>query len=370
MSTAISLPALTATMKASLGLPSFRPFQLSPITALLNHHDVAVYWSTGSGKSLVFTLPPLHTGKTAVVISPLISLMRDQVTKLNVSARREARAIIIIRLSPPLAIIIIRLLTLTTTTVSCVQAVTNDPNTATFLGTAQLDSSTEPRVARGDFKIVYITPEKLASFMPSLAAMQAADNLSLIAIDEAHCLSQWGHDFRPAYLKIGDIRNHPTLSKVPIAALTGTATNKVRADIARVLKLRNPVISTTSVDRENLKLVIRTKPAGGHAAALEPYIKRMLENKESTIIYCYSRADVDKLASYVTSSFGSKNAKGSKCLPYHAGMSNEDRDASHMQFLTSEAVCIVATSAFGMGIDKPDTRRIIHWTAPKVRRRK
>lgn len=210
--------ALENTLQQYFGHATFRSGQVEVLQAILSGRDAAVFWATGSGKSMCYQIPALFTGKTSLVVSPLISLMQDQVNKLNgLSAE-------------PLA---------------------------TFLGSAQVNPSEEMAALAGKYRLVYVTPEKLLSggFLNDVSRM----NLACIAIDESHCVSEWGHDFRSDYRQLHQIRSHPSLSNVPIVALTATAVPRVQNDILKSLNLRNPLIALQSFDRTNLKIEIHKR---------------------------------------------------------------------------------------------------------------
>ena len=312
---------LLKTLMHYFGYNSFRGEQLPVIQALLQKRDCAVFWPTGFGKSLCYSLPPLHTNSVALVVSPLISLMQDQVHKLN--------------------------------------SLTETKQLAAFLGSAQTDPTVERAALAGDFPLVFLTPEKLEA----LYLQQLAPKLCLIAIDEAHCVSEWGHDFRPSYRAVGQQlrtnRNSP-LSQVPIVALTATATPQVQTDIVQSLHLRpNHLVATRSLDRPNLKLIVRKKLPGGVAANLVPAAKSWKKSNESTLIYAPTRSMVQDICHAL-------QANHIPAAMYHAGMSTADRNTTHQQFLTSKLHILVATTAFGMGIDKPDIRRVVHYSPPKT----
>jgi ATP-dependent DNA helicase RecQ/Werner syndrome ATP-dependent helicase len=334
--------SLTSTLFKHFGYSSFRPGQYQVVNALLSGRDCVVFWSTGRGKSITYQIPPLHTNKISLIVSPLISLMEDQVSKLNGLLRDE-----------------------------------NNPNEiAVYLGSAQTDLFAERRALDGEYSIIYCTPEKLvqSSFLEELGQMhlkgkQRNRELCLIAIDEAHCVSEWGHDFRKDYRKVGEmLRSHSVLSKIPIVALTATAVPKVQNDILASLRLRNPLVAQQSFDRENLIISVQKKPTGGYKAALASFVKDMKEmiaqNKnESTVVYCPTRNMVEEISEWLCSQL--------KChridvQPYHAGLSNAVRSEAHINFLIGKTLIIVATIAFGMGIDKSDIRRVIHYGAPKT----
>ena len=319
--------ALDESLQKYYGL-TFRPGQRDVITAALAGRDTCVFWSTGSGKSLCYALAALHSGKISVVVSPLISLMNDQCIGLN----------------------------------NTVGAVCGK-DVAVFLGSAQLDANAERRVFDGEYKIVFVTPEKLTastSFINGLKRMvEQNDAIGLLAIDEAHCISSWGHDFRESYTQLNMLRE--ALPKVPIMALTATAVNFVRNDIMKILGLKNPFVASNSVDRPNLRISVTRKTdfgkdldaiceqIGGRAGAVP------------TIVYCATIAEVVKLCGALKQRLGD-----SVVQMYHGSMSNVDRQESHVAFLTSRSPVIVATTAFGMGLDKGDVRRIIHHGAPKT----
>lgn len=297
------------------GFSTFRDGQLEAIQAVLQGRDVTFYAATGSGKSLCYQLPALYNGKVAIVISPLISLMQDQAHKLNGLSEHDVMA--------------------------------------TYLGSAQTDDQAERRALNGEYRIVYLTPEKLMArgFLDRLAGL----DLALVAFDEAHCVSQWGHDFRKDYREAGTaLRNHPLLGHIPIMALTASAVPRVQDDIVQNLRLRSPFVCAQSFDRTNLSIkVIVKEKANPLAAAMEPLIRSLIEKPDSssTIVYAVTRNMAEEIASYLQQRL---HADGSSVdvQPYHAGLTGEKRHQVHVQFLTGQTAVVVATVAFGMGIDK------------------
>jgi hypothetical protein len=206
------------------GHSKFRPGQLEAIQAVLQGDDVAIYFSTGSGKSMCYILPAIITGKITLVVSPLISLMADQCRNINNTAGSVFGRDI-----------------------------------ACFLGTGQTDPTVADRAFRGEFLLVYVTPERLVGSLAQFAELTQRCEIGLLAVDESHCCSQWGHDFRPSYKCLGDFRGHPSLSRIPIMALTATAGQKVRTDIQSILRLgrgRSCKVLTNSVDRPNLHISV------------------------------------------------------------------------------------------------------------------
>ncbi|CEF97424.1 DNA/RNA helicase, DEAD/DEAH box type, N-terminal [Ostreococcus tauri] len=314
------------TLSARLGLHAFRDGQREVIDAALSGRDACVYWSTGSGKSLPYQMVAFHSGKTVVVISPLISLMQDQVTALNNTAGRA-----------------------------------DGRDVAVFLGSAQMDPGADMRALNGEYEIVYATPEKLTAsdaFLNGLKRMVAEDRLALIAIDEAHCISSWGHDFRPSYAQLNILRD--ALPSVPIMALTATAVKFVRQDIAKILRLRDPFVSENSVDRPNLRISVVRRTDFGRD--LDHVVARIGKGQpRPSIVYCATIKEVVQVTGALQNRLGSSFVQ-----MYHGSLSPEDRKNAHMDFLTSRSPVIVATTAFGMGIDKPDVRYICHWGAPKT----
>ena len=287
---------------------------------------------------------------------------------------------------------------------------------ATFLGSSQPDPAAEGRALAGAFRLVYVTPEKLTggdgTFLEGLANMHSrggGGRICLFAVDESHCVSEWGHDFRPAFLRIGPaLRGHPALRSVPVLALTATAVPRVRDDILSNLKMNRDetTIVKRSFDRSNLKIVVRGKPRGGISGAFEGIaseLARALIAKKgttagggggrSTIVYCATKKEVDDVTAKIAqllahqlvllmqeeqqqqqqpTSGGSVFLDRASALAsahvraYHAGLSNTQRTESHTGFLVGRVSIVVATVAFGMGIDKPDIRRVVHWGAPKT----
>jgi len=349
---------LEKTLLKYFGYPKFRGGQLEAIQAICTAQtDVAVFWATGKGKSLCYQIPALFAQNITVVVSPLISLMRDQVHKLNgLSAGQDGHA-----------------------------------ELATFLGSGQMDASQERAALRGQFLLVYVTPEKLlsAGFLQQLSALHANPNkrqIGLFAVDEAHCVSEWGHDFRPEFRQIGDtLRTQapPNLRDIPIMALTATAVPRVQHDICQSLHLRSPKVFRQSFDRPNLVLkVIRKDRSMALASAMEPLVQALVAStkpeatqnqqstttrssssnlqQQSTIIYVPTRNQVDDVVAFLKQRLTQQQVHAS-VEGYHAGMSLEERNRAHVNFLTGKTTVICATVAFGMGIDKPDTRRVIHY---------
>ena len=296
--------ALESTLQEYFGYPHYRPGQLPVLQAVLEGQDAAVFWATGSGKSLCYQIPALHLNKVALVVSPLISLMQDQVHKLNGLSDR------------PLAV---------------------------FLGSAQNDPQAELKAWRGDYPLIYVTPEKVnsAGFQSQIRGI--AQKLCLIAIDEAHCVSEWGNDFRKDYRSLGTTLRS-AIPDIPILSLTATATDRVQQDIISSLRLRNPFIAKRSFDRTNLQIkVVKKKAGSGMVGHLHPVLQAMQEAKvPSTIVYAPTRNQVEEITAILQSNCPVP------VQAYHAGLSPEERQRAHTGFLTGEVSVIVATVAFGM----------------------
>ena len=304
--------ALHRTLRTVFGFESFRPNQETVVRNILNKKDVFAVMPTGGGKSLCYQLPGLLLEGTAVVISPLISLMKDQV----------------------------------------------DAAKANGIAAAFMNSSLDQReiadvyrrLAGGEVKLLYIAPERFA--LPQFIETLKTVPLSLFAVDEAHCVSEWGHDFRPDYLALSAI---PALfPKVPIAAFTATATKKVQQDIIRKIGLRSPHSVRASFNRPNLFYQVLPK------SNIDEQLREFLNDHEgeSGIIYRTTR-------DAVTATAASLASRGFKALPYHAGLSAEEREKNQEAFNRDEVSVIVATIAFGMGIDKSNVRFVVHADLPK-----
>lgn len=303
-------------LKCHFGFESFKGDQLAIISSLLDGKDVFVLMPTGGGKSLCYQLPALMSEGTAVVISPLIALMKNQVDAVRHYGEEDGIAHFLN----------------SSLTKSAAEAVKKD-------------------VRAGKTKLLYVAPESLSK--ESNIEFLKTINISFFAIDEAHCISEWGHDFRPEYRKI-----RPMISEIgayPVIALTATATPKVQHDIQKNLGILDAVIFKSSFNRPNLYYEVRQKNKD-----IDRDIIRYIKNHpgESGIIYCLSRKKVEELAETL-------RINGISSLPYHAGMDGQTRSENQDAFLHEKVDVICATIAFGMGIDKPDVRFVIHYDIPK-----
>ncbi|MGN0050951.1 MAG: DNA helicase RecQ [Prevotella sp.] len=301
-------------LKTYFGYDSFRKNQQEIISSAMQRHDTLVLMPTGGGKSLCYQVPALLMPGTCIVVSPLISLMQDQVEALKANGI-EAEAL----------------------------------NSSHDLG---IDTTIRRRVVSGDVKILYMSPERLMTEIPFLLSQM---RISLIAIDEAHCISQWGHDFRPEYSQLGDIRQR--FPDVPIMALTATADRITRLDIIKQLRLNNPREFISSFDRPNLSLAVKK---GYTPKEKTSFIINFIKARplDAGIVYCLSRASTEKLANEL-------NAHGIHAAAYHAGMPAADRTLTQAKFKQDDILVVCATIAFGMGIDKSNVRWVIHFNMPK-----
>ena len=301
------------TLKKHFGYTAFRPLQEAVITEFLSGRDTLVLMPTGGGKSLCYQLPALMLGGTTIVISPLISLMKDQV-----------------------------------------DALTANGIAATFLNSSVDGGVLRQRMSNtvaGKYQLVYMAPERLS--VPGMIDWLHTCNVTALAIDEAHCISQWGHDFRPDYRNLKSFRaSFPT---IPIIALTATATPQVKEDIISELHLQNPQTFVSSFYRQNLE--IKVLPKKNEVQKIISLLRK--HPGESCIVYCFSRKDTESLADIL-------QAEGFSAGAYHAGLEATKRADIQDDFIHDRINIITATTAFGMGIDKPDVRLVIHRTFPKT----
>ncbi|MDO4260761.1 MAG: DNA helicase RecQ [Eubacteriales bacterium] len=299
-------------LKKYFGYDGFRPGQEELIDAILSGRDALGIMPTGAGKSVCYQVPALLLPGITIVISPLISLMKDQVRALNEAGVHAAYI--------------------------------NSSLTETQIRRAM------ELACEGRYKIIYVAPERLQT--PLFLHLTERVQISMVTVDEAHCISQWGQDFRPSYLNIVEL-----VSRLParpvVSAFTATATEEVRQDILCVLGLREPKVLVTGFDRENLYFEVRT---GGKDAELLRYVKEHRE--ESGIIYCATRKNVEAVCTAL-------QMEDVPATRYHAGLSAEERRRNQDQFLFDEKPVMVATNAFGMGIDKSNVRYVIHYNMPQ-----
>ena len=311
------MDSLKLSLKKYFGFNEFKDHQEYIIQNLLEGNDSFVIMPTGGGKSLCYQLPALMLSGTAIVISPLIALMKNQVDLIRANSTDYSIA-----------------------------------NVLNSTLTKQQVTSVKEDVTNKKTKILYIAPETLSKnetieFLKSI-------KISFLAIDEAHCISEWGHDFRPEYRKIRDIIDQVD-PKVKIIALTATATPKVQDDIIKNLKINNSKVFKSSFNRPNLFYEVRGKSQKTDLDLIK-FIKS--KSNQSGIIYCLSRKNTEDLSELL-------NINGIKSLPYHAGLEKKIREENQDKFLKDDCNIIVATIAFGMGIDKPDVRFVIHYDVPK-----
>jgi ATP-dependent DNA helicase RecQ len=311
-----TFPSLEGALKHYFGYDQFRPGQRPVIEAVLKNQDALVVMPTGGGKSLCYQLPALLKLGVMVVISPLIALMQDQVDGLQ------------------------------------------DNGIAATCLNSSLDYDTlrqrEAALLAGQIKLLYVSPERLMSpgFFGLLGRLMQTVGVSGFAIDEAHCVSEWGHDFRPEYRQLSTLRE--TFPQIGVMGLTATATERVRQDIAQQLRLRDPLVQVSSFNRPNLFYEVRPK----HRDSYSELRRQVKQHQGSGIIYCLSRKRVDELAQRLT-------ADGEAVLPYHAGLPDQVRRQNQTRFIRDDVRLMVATVAFGMGINKPDVRFVIHYDIPR-----
>ncbi len=301
----------TQILQQTYGYEAFKDEQEAIINTAINGQDALVLMPTGGGKSLCYQIPAMVRDGMGIVVSPLIALMQDQVSALQQLGIKAA-----------------------------------------FLNSTLSEDQKRAVAAQmhaGDLELLYVAPERLSQ-EGSLQWLSQFP-VSLIAIDEAHCVSQWGHDFRQDYLSLHRLKQ--AFPNVPRVALTATATERSRVDIVHNLQLTNPTVYVSSFDRKNIHYSVASKTDA--KTQLTHFLKR--HEKSSGIVYCLSRKKVDATALWL-------KEKGFKALPYHAGLDAQTRADNQSIFLREEAIVMVATVAFGMGIDKPDVRFVAHLDLP------
>lgn len=308
--------SLEQALKHFFGYDSFRLGQRQIVEEALQNRDLLIVMPTGGGKSLCFQLPALLKPGLTVVVSPLIALMQDQV-----------------------------------------EALKNNNIGAEFINSSLSGAqvrSREEAIRNGKVKLLYVAPERLLSerFLPFLDLVQQLIGISAFAIDEAHCVSEWGHDFRPEYRQMRQLRQR--YPGVPTLALTATATDRVRQDIIQQLALAQPSIHIASFNRPNLYYEVQPKQKQSYTQLLQ----LIRQAERSGIIYCLSRRKVDEITFKL-------QQDGISALPYHAGLSDEERAANQTRFIRDDVQIMVATIAFGMGINKPDVCFVIHYDLPR-----
>ena len=304
--------SLESVLKETFGYDAFRPNQKEAIKSFLSGRDTFVMLATGNGKSICFQIPPLYLKKMLIVVSPLVSLMQDQVHALKANGIR-----------------------------------------AEFLGSHQeSETAFKEAIYECKYSIVYITPEKFEGMTEHIAALYEEDMLCGVAFDECHCISEWGHDFRPAYRSVSCLKD--ICPAIPIMCLTATATIDCQNDIIRTLKLEDPLIVRGSFDRRNLTYAFQDK------VCIESDFKCIVERKVPTIVYVSTKKQTEDIAKRI------HNAFNIETMFYHGGMLPEDRKKIHEKFIRASCPFIVATVAFGMGIDKPDIRQIVNYGVPKT----
>jgi len=300
-------------LKAVFGFDAFRPHQEEIISRVLAGEHVLVVMPTGGGKSLCYQLPALLRGGMGVVISPLIALMQDQVDALRQLGVRAA-----------------------------------------FLNSsldAEQRRTVRDDVRNGTLDLLYVAPERVTA--PSFQRLLDQATLALFAIDEVHCMSQWGHDFRPDYLQMAQLRRH--YPNVPFVAATATADTETQQDLLRLLQFTEESLFVTGFDRPNIRYTVTRKHKGKHQ--LLQFLRRHHVG-DAGIVYCRTRKKVDATAAFLS-------AEGIPAVPYHAGLDDQARQTHQARFLREDGLVVVATVAFGMGIDKPDVRFVAHLDLPK-----
>ena len=311
------MPSLSANLhhllKSVYGYDCFRPKQEEIIRRLIEGGDALVVMPTGGGKSLCYQLPALVLPGVAVVVSPLISLMQDQIDALLQLGVRAAAL-----------------------------------NSSM---TAAEQAAVERRLLSGELDLLYAAPERLMT--PAFLDLLDRTRVALLAVDEAHCISQWGHDFRPEYLRIADVRER--FAGVPCIAVTATADGPTQKDILERLQMQSADLFVTGFDRPNIRFTVELKRSAKQQ--LGRFLARE-HPRDAGIVYCLSRRKVDDVADWL-------NEQGRSAVPYHAGLSAAERERNQTRFLREEGLIVVATVAFGMGIDKPNVRFVAHLDVPK-----